>query len=45
MIGDMLFVLNDEDEWTTKERALSMFKSNEDHDKMYAAVIKNMKQF
>ena len=45
LIGDMLFDLDDEEECTSKERALSIFKKSQDTDEMYTAKITNMKQF
>lgn len=45
LIGDMLFDLDDEEECSSKERALSIFKKSQDNCDMYTAKITNMRQF
>ena len=42
LIGDMLFDLDDKEECTTKERALSIFKKSQDNCNMYTAKITNI---
>jgi len=45
VIGDMLFDLDAEDEYSSKERAMLIFKKMDTSDDTYTASVKNMKQF
>ena len=45
LIGEILFDLNDVEEYSSKERALSLFKKSQDGDEVYTVRIANLKQF
>ena len=45
IVGDMFFDLDNKEECTSKERALSIFKKSPDADDLYTVKIKNMRQF
>ena len=45
IIGGMFFDLDAEDEYSSKERAMSIFKKMDTSNDTYTASVKNMKQF
>ena len=45
IIGEMFIDLVAEDEYSSKGRAMSIFKTMDTSDDTYTAIVKNMKQF
>ena len=45
IIGGMFFDLDEEEEYSSKERAMAIFKKKDTSDETYTACVKNLKQF